>query len=180
MKIDEMIEGLLEREGAYSDNVNDPGGVTMWGWTEKAARQEGWVGRMRDMPREWAAAAYRRVYVQRPGFDKVMAVNSRIAEELVDTAVNCGVGLPGPWLQRCLNLLNRQGNDYADVAVDGLIGPATCAALSAFLKKRGVDGEKVLLRLLNGLQAYRYVQVAEANPRLEEFFYGWILNRVEV
>lgn len=180
MTIQDIIEGVIGREGRYSNNQSDPGGETMWGWTKNAARAAGYVGEMRDMPRTWAASAYLRKYVQQPGFDKVAAVNMRIAEELVDTGVNMGVLTPAPWLQRCLNALNRQQVDYRDIKVDGAIGPATIGALTAFLKKRGADGEKVLMRALNGLQLARYVDIAEHRQQSEDFLYGWILNRVEI
>lgn len=180
MSIQDIIEGVIGKEGGYSNNPADPGGETMWGWTKNAARAAGYAGEMRDMPRTWAAAAYLRKYVQQPGFDKVAAVNMRIAEELVDTGVNMGTLTPGPWLQRCLNALNRQQTDYADIKVDGAIGPATIGALTTYLKKRGADGEKVLLRLLNSLQAARYLDIVEHRPASETFLYGWIMNRVEI
>lgn len=180
MTIEDIIEGVVGREGGYSNNPADPGGETMWGWTKNAARAAGYAGEMRDMPRTWATAAYLRKYVQQPGFDKVAAVSMRIAEELVDTGVNMGALTPAPWLQRCLNALNRQQKDYADITADGVIGPATIGALTAFLKKRGADGEKVLLRALNGLQLARYIDIVEHRPQSEEFLYGWIMNRVEV
>lgn len=180
MTIQDIIEGIIDREGRYSNNPADPGGETMWGWTKAAAREYGYTGEMIDMPRSWAEAAYLRKHVTRQGFDKVAAVNMRIAEELVDTGVNMGVLTPAPWLQRCLNALNRQQVDYPDIKVDGAIGPATIGALTAFLKKRGADGEKVLMRALNGLQLARYIEIAEHRQQSEDFLYGWILNRVEI
>lgn len=180
MSIQDIIEGVIGREGRYSNNPADPGGETMWGWTKNAARAAGYTGEMKDMPRTWAAAAYLRKYVQQPGFDKVAAVNMRIAEKLVDAGVNMGALTPAPWLQRCLNALNRQQQDYADIVVDGSIGPATIGALQAFLNKRGADGEKVLLRLLNCLQGARYLDIVEHRVQSEDFLFGWLLNRVEV
>ena len=180
MTIQQIINDLIDREGGYSNNPNDPGGETMYGWTAAAARAEGYTGAMKDMPRSWAEAAYLRKYVTEPGFQKIAAINMRIAEELVDTAVNCGAGVPGPWLQRSLNLFNRQGMDYADIGVDGQLGAATIAALQAFLTKRGADGEKVLLRALNSLQGYRYIDIGEHNTKLEDFEFGWFLNRIAV
>lgn len=180
MTIQDIIEGVIGKEGRYSNNPSDPGGETMWGWTKNAASAAGYTGEMRDMPRNWATAAYLRKYVQQPGFDKVAAVNMRIAEELVDTGVNMGALTPGPWLQRCLNALNRQQVDYKDIAVDGTIGPATIGALTAFLKKRGAEGETVLLRMLNSLQGARYIDIAEHRAQSEDFIFGWFLNRVEI
>lgn len=180
MSITSIIDGVIGREGRYSDNPNDPGGPTMWGITQKTARDHGYAGLMRDLPRPLAVAIYTKDYVVAPGFDRVNMVSPAIAEELVDTGVNCGPALPGPWLQRALNVFNRQGSDYADVEVDGKIGPATIAALRAFLDKRGKDGEAVLLRMLNCMQGARYLEIAEKNPKLESFTFGWMLNRVTI
>lgn len=180
MTIQDIISGVIERERGYTDNPNDPGGPTNWGITEAVARANGWMGLMRDLPRSIAEGIYLRRYVTTPGFNFIAAVNMRIAEELIDTGVNCGPAIPGPWLQRALNLFNRQGVDYADISVDGSIGPATVGALRAFLTKRGIDGETVMLRALNSMQGARYVQLGEANTKLEDFEFGWFLNRVEV
>lgn len=178
--IEQMIDDLIGREGRYTNNPNDAGGATMWGITEKVARANGYLGRMQDMPRATAAAIYRSEYFTAPGFDKVYGVSQRIAEEMFDTGVNQGVGLPGPWLQRILNALNRGGRDYPDIGVDGRIGPATIGALRAFLNCRGTEGEAVILRALNCQQGVRYLDITEARSVNEDFYYGWLLNRVEI
>jgi lysozyme family protein len=180
MSIQSIIDGVIGREGRYSNNPADPGGETMWGITASVARASGYMGPMVDMPRATAEAIYTRSYITQPGFDKVAALSTRIAEKLVDTGVNCGAALPGPWLQRCLNVFNRQGKDYPDIGVDGAIGPATLGALRAFLDKRGAAGETVLLRALSCLQGARYIDLGEKNQRLEEFEFGWFANRVEL
>lgn len=176
--VDQMIDALIGREGKYSFNPNDSGGETMWGITAAVARANGYTGAMIAMQREAAAKIYRTVYFIAPGFDQVYNLTQRVAEELFDTGVNMGVSVPGPWLQRLLNALNRGQTDYKDIAVDGKIGPATIAALRQYLNKRGADGETVLLRGLNCLQGVRYLEITEARAANEAFFYGWMLNRI--
>lgn len=178
--VDQMIDDLIGREGRYSFNVNDAGGETMWGITAATARRNGYLGAMSMMPRATAATIYRNEYLVKPGFDQVHAVSPRIAEEMFDTGVNQGANLPAAWLQRILNALNRQGKDYADIGVDGRVGPATVSALRAFLAKRGVDGETVIVRALNCQQGVRYLDITEARPQNEDFYFGWLLNRVEI
>lgn len=178
--IEQMIDGLIGREGSYANHASDKGGETMWGITAAVARKCGYQGRMIDMPRAVAATIYRKQYFIDPGYDKVYALSQRIAEELFDTGVNMGTSLPGPWLQRVLNVLNRQGADYADIAVDGQIGPGTVGALRSYLNKRGADGEKIILRLLNCLQGARYIEITEAREKNEDFANGWALNRLEL
>ncbi|AZC08141.1 peptidoglycan-binding protein [Acinetobacter nosocomialis] len=48
------------------------------------------------------------------------------------------------------------------------------------LAKRGKEGEKVLVRILNIMQGQRYIEICERNPTQEQFFYGWIANRVSL
>ena len=178
--VDQLIEELIGREGRYSFNPNDSGGETMWGVTAAVARANGYQGAMSQMPRATAAAIYRAEYFNKPGFDKVYTLSQRIAERLFDTGVNMGISVPGPWLQRALNALNRQQKDYQDIPVDGQIGPGTIAALRAFLNRRPTDGETILLRALNCLQGARYIEITEKRQQNEEFLAGWLLNRVEV
>lgn len=174
--VDQMIDELIGREGRYSFHPNDSGGETMWGITAVTARRNGYVGAMSQMPRETAEAIYRAEYFIKPGYDRVANLSPAIAEEMFDTGVNGG--MPTLWLQRMLNVLNRQGRDYADIRTDAVVGPATLAALEHFLKKRGANGERVLLRGLNCLQGARLIDITEARPKNEDFIYGWLLNRV--
>ena len=178
--IEQMIDELIGREGGYSFNPNDSGGETMWGITATTARRNGYQGAMSQMPRTTAATIYRNEYFVQPGLDKVYAVSQSIAEEMFDTSVNMGVSLAGSWLQRILNALNRQGRDYADISVDGRIGAATVDALRTFLSRRGADGETAILRALNCQQGARYLDVTESRPQNEDFYFGWLLNRVEI
>lgn len=180
MSVQSIIDCIVSREGGYVNHPSDKGGPTCWGITEAVARLEGYTGDMRNMPREFAVAVYRRRYVDKPGFAPIIKLSDRIAEELVDTGVNMGPGIPSIWLQRVLNALNRQGRNYGDIKVDGDIGPATISALSKLLAARGREGEIAVLRLLNCLQGVRYLEIAEAKQSQEDFLFGWILNRVEV
>ncbi len=175
---DRLAPKLLRVEGGYSNDPNDPGGATNHGITERVARKAGFTGDMRDLTREEALRIYRRLYWSDPGFADVAAMSEPIAAELFDTGVNQGVGTASVFLQRALNALNRRGQDYPDVKVDGDIGPATTRALAAFLRARGKDGETVMLRALNALQGERYISIVENRPASEDYTFGWFLHRV--
>ena len=178
--IPEIIEGIVKREGGYVNNPKDRGGPTCWGITEAVARRHEYKGGMKELPRELAVKMYLQDYVIAPGFYQIAALNAAIAEELVDSGVNCGPGRPGPWLQRILNLLNREANLFPDLVVDGILGTETRAALSTVLRHRGKDGETVIINALNCLQGAYYVEITEKRAANEEFFFGWILNRVRI
>lgn len=177
---DRLIEPLLDREGGYVDHKDDRGGETNFGITKAVARENGFTGPMRSMTREQARAIYRAKYWAKPGLYLVAPLSERIAEELFDTGVNMGTGTAGMFLQRALNALNLKGQHFADLRVDGAIGPATAKALQAYLKRRGREGETVILRALNCLQGARYIELAEAREANESFVHGWLAHRVEV
>jgi len=192
MDVDAMVDSLIEREGGYVANAADKGGPTCFGITEAVARANGYRGAMRQLPREEAAAIYKRLYWLRPRLDEVAARSARVAAELFDTGVNMGPAIAVTFLQRALTALNRNGKDYPDLAPDGRIGAQTLAALDAFLDKRGssppvglgggdqhrTSGETVLQRALEALQGERYLRLAERRPANEAFLYGWLANRI--
>jgi lysozyme family protein len=133
---------------------------------------------MPALPRDEAAAIYRRLYWLRPRFDAVAERSPALAAELFDTGANMGPAVAATFLQRALTALNRNGQDYPDLVPDGRVGPRTLAALEAFLKLRGGSGETVLLRALEALQGERYLRLAERRPANEAFLYGWLANRI--
>lgn len=177
--IDELIDVLIEREGTYVNHPADRGGPTRYGITEAVARAHGYGGSMAQLPRDEAAAIYRRLYWLRPRFDQVARRAPLVASELFDTGANMGPAVAATFLQRALTALNRNGSDYTDLTPDGRVGPATLAALDRFLEVRGAQrGETVLLRALEALQGERYLRLAEKRPANEAFLYGWLANRI--
>ncbi len=176
--IDQLIDALMGREGGYVDHPDDRGGPTNWGITLAVARAQGYAGTMREMSRGRAAAIYRRLYWEIPGFDLVAKIAPKIAKELLDTGVNMGPPVAIGFLQRALNALNRREQDYADLVVDRRIGPATLGALEHYITLRKAAGEIVLLKAIEALQGEHYIALAEGRPANENFLYGWIANRI--
>jgi len=176
--LEKALQRTLGVEGGDSDDPDDHGGATRYGVTEAVARAFGYTGDMKDLPWSTAVAIYKANYWDKLSLDSVAMVSESVALEVFDTAINCGVGTEGMFLQRALNALNNGGSAYPDLAVDGAVGSATVKALAAFLAKRGAEGERVLLRILNSLQCVRYLEIAERDGTQESFMYGWVLNRV--
>jgi lysozyme family protein len=146
MNIEQFLDELIKREGGYVNNPADRGGATKFGITEAVARANGFKGHMRDLPLDMAKGIYRKQYWISPRFDQVNVISNAVAEELLDTGVNCGTGFAKPLLQRALNLLNNQGKGrWSDLVVDGIYGPATLNALKTYMVKCGKDDEKVLV-----------------------------------
>jgi len=131
MDVGALIDGLIDREGGYSNQPADKGGPTCFGITEAVARANGYRGAMRQLPREEAAAIYNRLYWLRPRFNEVARRSFRLAAELFDTGANMGPAVAVTFLQRALTALNRNGADYPDLVPDGRIGELTLAVLDA-------------------------------------------------
>ncbi|QTD55806.1 glycoside hydrolase family 108 protein [Parasphingorhabdus cellanae] len=178
MQIDKLIDEVIAIEGDYSNHPADRGGPTRWGVTERVARRHGYTGDMRHFPYVEAVAIYKSNYWSRPGFDKIAAHAPHLAQELFDTGINMGPTIAIGFLQRALNALNRNGQDFGDIKNDRKIGPQTIGALQQFLSKRGTSGEMVLLKAVEALQGERYIKLAEQRPANEAFLYGWLANRV--
>lgn len=167
-------------EGDFSDDPKDSGGATRFGITEAVARANGYTGPMRDLPIEIAKRIARIQYWDALRLDQVTDVAPSIALEMFDTGYNMGVGRAGQFLQRALNAFNREGKDYPDLVVDGVVGNMTLHALRIFIAKRGPEGEAVLHRTLNCLQGAAYIELAERRSKDERFVYGWIRTRVGI
>lgn len=178
IEVANAIHTVIGVEGRYSNNPNDAGGETMWGITATVARANGYQGPMKAYPIELAYQVYLNRYWYDPGFHRIFPISAAISFELFDSGVNLGIRWPKVWLQQWLNGFNRNGADYPDLIDDATIGPATVAALNSFLKKRGPEGEKIMLVALNCSQAARYLELAEGRAANEDFLYGWIKNRV--
>lgn len=176
--VNAMIDELIGREGGYSNHPSDRGGATRWGVTEQVARAYGYKGDMRELPREKAFDIYLHRYYVDVRFDQVAAVFPRVGAELFDTGVNMGQEIAARFLQRALNLLNRQASAWPDIKVDGNIGQMTIQAARSLRAARGARGETVLLKALDGFQTCRYAEITEARPANEDFFFGWLDNRI--
>ena len=177
--IQQVIDTTIGKEGRYSNDSHDPGGETIWGITVGVAREEGYTGPMKDMPRATACQIYYSRFFLKPHFDLVYSVSPKVAEELFDTGVNMGPTYPQLWYQQWLNVFNNEGKDYADIVEDGQIGSKTIAAHKGLIAKRGqTAADDVMLKGLNADQACRYKDIARSRTANERYEFGWIANRV--
>jgi lysozyme family protein len=174
MSFDMAFRRTVFSEGGYANDAGDPGGETMWGITVAVARAHGYIGPMRDMPLADAKTIYKAGYWDLIRLSDVDRLSPDIAAEMFDAAVNCGVHIPVPFLQRSLNAFNRQGKDYTDIPVDGLAGPRTVDALRRYLLARPDDGGKIMVLALRVLRGNRYFDIVERRAASEDFFYGWL------
>lgn len=112
---DDAFDALIGNEGGYSNNPKDPGGETMWGVTARVARAAGYMGPMRELPRDTAKAIAKRLYWDPLHLDQF---DPRVAFQIFDA--NYNGGHPVIWMQGA-----------AGANVDGVLGPKTIAAVQA-------------------------------------------------
>lgn len=111
MSFDKIIDRVLGHEGGYVNDPRDPGGETKFGISKRAYPAVD----IKALTREAAVDIYRRDYwVRIRGAELPFGV----AFQVLDAAINHGVGNAVRWLQRA-----------AGVADDGLVGPLTLAAV---------------------------------------------------
>lgn len=174
---DQFFEDVLKKEGYYVDDPRDSGGATKYGITESVARANGFTGDMKDLPLSLAKSIYKTKYWDALSLDDVQNLCPSICLKLADISVNVGTKQAGFFLQRLLNVLNKEGTLYPDLVADGSVGPKTIQALRKFLSIR-LEGETVLVRALNCMQGMFYISLAERREKDEAFIYGWLLNRI--
>ncbi len=186
---EQAYEITMGHEGGYVNDRDDAGGETYKGVARKM--NKGWEGwkRLDELKQEGDAFPenldedtifqedIRRFYKQRywDPFWGDDIPNQSIASEMFDTGVNMGVGRAVKFLQKSLNLLNRNGALYRELVVDGAFGGNTLKALEAYLDK---DHPKFLFKLMNILQGQHYINYMTKSPKQEKYARGW-LNRVE-
>lgn len=167
-------------EGVYSNVPGDNGGITVWGiaynynkseplWllVDQYRTRPGFPGNLNNAEIISAVTnIYKKKYWDVLKLDEVN--NQQLANELFDISVNCGSRIAALFLQRSLNVLNRNGRDYADLVVDAQIGIKTISAANVFKDPRK------LVKAINALQGEKYISICERNPSQEKFMNGWI------
>ena len=181
----------LKHEGGYTNDPIDAGGETYKGITKRFEKNwGGWViiDSLRNDPnfpkclddneelQEKVMEVYKRKYWDIFWGDEFN--NQDIANEMFDTGVNMGTSRAIKYLQKSLNLLNRDQKNYRDISEDGVIGKNTLNTLNNFLNKFKKD-VKYLLKLMNLFQGMHYINYMSKSSKQERFARGW-LNRVNV
>ena len=170
-----ILGSVFALEKGYVNNPNDPGGETNHGITVAVARQHGYQGPMISLPKEMAADIYYSDYIAKPGYLPLIKLSPALGEEVVDSGVNAGPSRSSLWFQKSLNALNRGGRDYASVAEDGKLGPASLAAYQSLVRVRGrVDACKMMIKLMDSYQIQHYLSLKS----MSMFTPGWINHRI--
>lgn len=169
---------VMMSEGGYVRDPTDRGGETYMGIARKSfPAWPGWstVEKLRSAPEFPQNLSVLTPEVQqfyKENFwdrNRLSEFNdASLALELFDTGVNMGAVTAAKFLQRSLNLLNRNGLSYPDTPVDGIIGNKTIKLANEHKNPRQ------LYDLLNTMQGARYIHICETDPTQEKFMYGWL------
>lgn len=173
-----VVAGVFSIEGGYVNDPNDSGGETNHGITVQVARDHGYYGAMKSLPKGLAQDIYINTYIKAPKYDKILLESPAVGTKLVDMGVNAGPGRSTKWFQQSLNDLSRGGRDYSKITVDGAIGPATIKAYQSLEKKRGdYKACELSLKMLDGYQTAHYTMLAQGKSN-SSFIVGWLDHRI--
>ena len=173
MIFDEAISIVLESEGVFSNNQYDSGGKTKYGVTEETWKLYGNGKPIEDITVEEAIH-----YVYRPviwdGIHGDDIPDKGLAILLFDSAVNHWVSSAVKLLQEALNATNGNGERWADINVDGVIGEQT---MNAVFTAENLGKLRELFLALYFARGAKYMGIVRNNPTQREFTNGW-LNRL--
>ena len=170
-----ILGSVFALEKGYVNHPSDPGGETNHGITVGVAKSHGYHGPMISLPKEMAADIYYSDYIAKPGYLPLIKLSPALGEEVVDSGVNAGPSRSSLWFQKSLNALNRGGMDYASVAEDGKLGPASLTAYQSLVRVRGrVDACKMMIKLMDSHQIQHYLSLKS----MSMFTPGWINHRI--
>lgn len=111
----QIFDRVIGHEGGYANDPRDTGGETNWGITKRTARENGYLGDMRQMKRVQAFEIYKQAFWQCYQCERFP---SALAFQFFDACVNHGAGNAARMLQRAVGVLD-----------DGVIGKLTLQAV---------------------------------------------------
>lgn len=169
-RFEDAIGVVLEHEGGYVNNPNDPGGETYYGISLRFLREhdididgDGSVSAfdIRVMTVEKAKALYKKYFWDPLPLDEVK--DQQIATKIFDICVNMGISRGVRILQRALRRRD------IDIPANGKFGPRTLGSVNLF-----APFPQRLLAEIKAEQALYYKTLARLKPHLSTFLKGWL------
>lgn len=178
---------VMEHEGGYANNPDDTGGETYCGISRRFHPEwGGWLhidsiktknGEIKNNTKFPILNNYVRDFYEINYWDKMKCshiTDPRLAIDVFDTAVNCGTGAAGKFLQRALNVLNNRAKYWGDLKVDGAVGAKSIQALERanFMSKAALVHTAFTV-----IRGAFYIDIMERRESQEQFAVTW-LNRL--
>jgi len=129
----QVFEYLMNIEGVYSNDPDDPGGETKWGISKRSFPNED----IKSLTKYRATELYRTHYWEKYKCDQINSII--LAAEIFVAVVNVNAQKVIGYLQKACNVLG------AELQEDGLMGPKTLSFLNSFRHPKaiisGLEGE---------------------------------------
>jgi len=151
-KFSDIIKRVLESEGGYVNDPDDPGGETKYGISKRSHPEVD----IKNLTIDGALDIYKRLYWVPSKAEKLIP---ELRHQYFDMVVNAGQGNAVKILQKACNGKAKKGEK---IAVDGRIGNITIGA-----------SEKLEVSRLKAYRILYYAEKVQKNPTLEKYFYGW-------
>jgi lysozyme family protein len=156
-KFEKAFQYVIQNEGDYVFDKNDPGGETKFGISKRSYP----ALNIKELTLEDAKKIYYRDFWQKGRFEEIW--DDLVATQVFDFSVNLGTRAAVIVLQRSLRSVGIK------VQEDGLIGSETLSAVSN-------SEPRCLLAAIKSEAAGYYRQIVAKNPSQQKFLKGW-LNR---
>ena len=164
-KFKKAIDFVINNEGVYVFDKNDPGGATKYGISQKAYP----ALNIKELQREDAIKIYYCDYWLKGKFEQIPDKN--VATKVFDFTINFGQRASTIVLQRALRSVG------INVKEDGLLGSQTLSAtIFCCTPKNAENRAKMLMTALKSEAAGYYRSIVAKNPQQQKFLNGW-LNR---
>ncbi len=131
--VDDIVAGILRREGGYVNDPDDPGGATNFGVTLGTMRRLGLdldkngtvdVRDVKALTRDQAVEIYKKEYFHKPKIDELPEA---LQATVFDMFVNAG--------RAAITILQKLLGEFGfPVSIDGVLGPQTLGAAGAAIK----------------------------------------------
>jgi len=155
---EDAFDELMGLEGVDADDPGDHGGATRWGISKRSYPQVD----IKHLSKEDAKQIYWKDFWNRLLLSQVDS--DAVAAEIFEQAVNFGRKQAGMHVQAGLQLLGEV------VDQDGYIGAQTIAAINFLGQRRTL----IYLKVLNGYQFMKYLEIITNDPSQKKFFVGWL------
>lgn len=170
---------LLDHEGGFINDPNDPGGATKFGISLRYLKTLGEFGdfdgdgdidvddiKLIDL--DTAEYIYQKYWWN--FFRYNLIKDDIIAAKVLDWSVNMGAHRAHKLIQRAINLYPGE-SEKEYIKVDGAFGNITINALNQCEPRR-------LLLILRAVLASYYIELTEKNHVFEKYIIGWLNKKV--